>query len=55
MLVVMPVMRRVRVAIVDVVGVALALGTGMPAVRPVLMLRMNVRRVIGGSHGSSLL
>lgn len=55
MLVVMPVMWRVRVAIVDVVGVALALGTGMPAARSVLMLRMNVRRVICGSHGSSLL
>jgi hypothetical protein len=55
MLVVVPVMRRVRVAIVDVVGVTLALGAGMPAARSVLMLGMDVRVMAGGCHGSSLL
>ncbi len=55
MLVVVPVVRRVRVAIVDVVGVALALGGGMPAARPVVMLRVDVRVVVGSCHGSSLL
>jgi len=55
MLVVVPVMRRVRVAIVDVVSVTLALGTGMPAARSVVMLRVDVRVVVGSCHGSSLL
>jgi hypothetical protein len=54
MLVVVPVMRRVRVAVMDVVGVALALGAGMPAARSVLMLGVDVRLMVR-CHGSSLL
>ena len=54
-LVVVPVMGRMRVAIMNVVLVTFALGTGMPAARTVLMLRVDVLVVVSGFHGSSLL
>ncbi len=55
MLVVMPVMRRMSVAIVDVVSMTLTLSAGMPAIRAVLVLGMKMRLVVSSCHGSSLL
>jgi hypothetical protein len=54
MLVVMAVVRSVRMSFVDVVDMALALGTRMPAAGPVDMV-MQVNRMLVGGHGSSLL
>ena len=54
MLVVVVLVRRVGVAFVDVVGVAFALGAGMPAAGPVDVLVVGEDMVLGG-HGSSLL
>lgn len=55
MLIVMPVVGCMSVAIMNVVSVTLTLGTRMPAIRAVLMLRMEMRLVVSGFHGSSLL
>ncbi len=55
MLVVVPVMRSVRMALVHVVGVPLALGTGVPAARAVFVLGVGMNLMIGSCHGSSLL
>jgi hypothetical protein len=54
-LVIMPRMRRVGVAIVDIVGVALALSARVSAAHAVNMLRVNVLVVISRCHGSSFL
>jgi hypothetical protein len=55
MLVVMSLMRRVGMAFVHVVDVTLALGAGMPAAWPVLVVRVGVYFMLGSYHGSSLL
>ena len=55
MLVVVPVMRRVRMTLVDVISMVFTLGARVPAARAVSMLGMDVRLVISGCHGSSLL
>jgi hypothetical protein len=54
MLVVVPLVRRVRMAFVHVVDVALALDAGVAAARPVLVTVGGMNGVLGG-HGSSLL
>lgn len=48
-------MRRVSVAFVDIVRMALPFGARVPAARAVNMLRVNVRVMVSGCHGSSLL
>jgi hypothetical protein len=54
MLIVMAVVRRVRVAFVHVIDMIFALGAGMAAGRPVLVVVI-VDPMLGGCHASSLL
>ena len=55
MLVVVAVMGGVRVAVVDVVGVTLALGAGVPAAGPVVVGVVGWTSCSVAGHGSSLL